>query len=211
DVLQNFSKISNVVEKIVSKNAFPVVIGGDHSITFPVVCGLNIFPSIDIVHFDAHLDYTHDYQGNYYTHGSPIRRCKELPYVKNISSIGVRSARRKPYEEALKDHNLIISANRFHELGPQIVAELVPKSQTLYFTFDIDVMDPSQAPGTGTPEIGGLFYGEIKECLEILIKRNNLIGFDMVEVSPMYDCSERTNQLAAKLIIDILSAKFQKK
>jgi agmatinase len=69
-------------------------------------------------------------------------------------------------------------------------------------------MDPSQAPGTGTPEIGGLFYQEVRECLTALIKKNSLIGFDLVEVAPPYDSSELTSQLGARLIIDMLAARF---
>ena len=90
DVLDNFQKLTNVVEKVVSKDSMPVVVGGDHAITFPVVRGLSAFEPLDVVHFDAHMDYSHETQGVLYTHGSPIRRCHELPFVRNISSIGIR-------------------------------------------------------------------------------------------------------------------------
>ena len=72
----------------------------------------------------------------------------------------------------------------------------------------LDVMDPSEAPGTGTPEIGGLGYQELRECLAELVARDNLVGFDMVEVAPPYDSSEITAQVAARLIIDVLAARF---
>ena len=160
------------------------------------------------MHFDAHLDYTHDVQDNLYTHASPIRRCRELDYVGHITSVGIRSARRKPYEEALRDGSLIISTQRFRQLGPKGVADLIPEGENLYITFDRDVMDPSQAPGTGTPETGGLFYEETRECIMELVRRSNLVGFDMVEVAPPYDSSELTVQVASRLIIDILSARF---
>ena len=78
----------------------------------------------------------------------------------------------------------------------------------MYISFDIDVMDPSQAPGTGTPETGGLFYQEMRDCLVTLLKERNLAGFDMVEVAPPYDSSQVTVQVAAQLIIDILAARF---
>ena len=175
-------------------------------------CGaLGRFEPLNIVHFDAHLDYSHDYQGALQTHGSPIRRCRELPFVHHITSVGIRTARRQPYEDALEHGSLIITTSRFRELGPVGVAELDPPGENLYVTFDIDVMDPSQAPGTGTPEIGGLFYQEARECLTSLVERNNLIGFDLVEVAPPYDSSEITAQLGARLIIDILAARFPSK
>ena len=83
---------------------------------------------------------------------------------------------------------------------------MIPQGENLFITFDIDVMDPSQAPGT--PETGGLFYHEARECLTALVKRSNLIGFDMVEVAPPYDNSEVTIGLAARLMVDILAARF---
>jgi agmatinase len=208
DVLRNFDKLTRAVEKVVERGAFPVVVGGDHASTFPVVRGLHKFAPLNIVHFDAHLDYTHDYQGVLYSHGSPIRRCRELPFVRHITSVGIRSARRKPYEESQQDGSLIITTNQFRQLGPVGVVEQIPQGENLYITFDIDVMDPSQAPGTGTPEIGGLLYHEVRECLSALIQKSNLIGFDLVEVAPPYDSSELTIQLGARLIIDVLAARF---
>lgn len=211
DVLNNFDKLTRSVEKVVSRGAFPVVVGGDHAITYPAVRGLSKFAPLNIVHFDAHLDYSHDYQGVLHTHGSPIRRCRELPFVNHITSVGIRSARRRPYEATQRDGSLIITTSQFRKLGPSGVVDLIPVGENLYVTFDIDVMDPSQAPGTGTPEIGGLFYQEARECLTALIARNNLIGFDLVEVAPPYDSSELTAQLGAALIIDVLAARFPSK
>ena len=208
DVLKNFDKLTKVVERVVQRGSFPVVVGGDHSSTFPVVRALGEFAPLNIVHFDAHLDYSHDYQGVMYSHGSPIRRCRELPFVNHITSVGIRTARRKPYEESQQHGSLIITTHQFRQLGPLGVAEQIPGAENLYITFDIDVMDPSQAPGTGTPEIGGLFYQEVQACLTALIQKNNLIGFDLVEVAPPYDSSELTSQLGARLIIDMLAARF---
>ena len=211
DVLGNFGKLTQSVEKVVSQGSFPVVVGGDHAITFPVVQGLSKFAPLNIVHFDAHLDYSHDYQGALHTHGSPIRRCRELPFVSHITSIGIRTARRPTYEKSQQDGSLIISTNRFRQLGPAAVVDLIPMGENLYITFDIDVMDPIQAPGTGTPEVGGLYYQEARECLALLVGKSNLVGFDLVEVAPPYDLSELTSQLGAQLIIDILAARFPSK
>ena len=208
DVLTNFDKLTRVVERVVQRGSFPVVVGGDHAITFPVVRGLEKFGPLNIVHFDAHMDYSHDYQGVLHSHGSPIRRCRELPFVNHITSVGIRTTRRKPYEESQQHGSLIVTTAQFRQLGPLGVADRIPQAQNLYITFDIDVMDPSQAPGTGTPEIGGLFYQEVRECLAALIAKSNLIGFDLVEVAPTYDSSELTSQLAAQLIIDMLTARF---
>ena len=208
EVVGNFDRITRAVEQVVARGAMPVAVGGDHAITFPVVRGLSKFAPLNIVHFDAHLDYTHDVQDALYTHASPIRRCRELGFVGHITSVGIRSARRIPYEEALRDGSLIISGTRFRELGPQAVADLIPPAENLYITFDVDVLDPTQAPGTGTPETGGLFYQESRDCLLALLERSNLVAFDIVEVAPPYDSSELTVQVAAQLVQDILATRF---
>ena len=208
NVHRNFDALTQAVEKVAERGAFPVVVGGDHAITYPVVRGLSRFAPLNIVHFDAHLDYSHDYRGELYTHGSPIRRCRELPFVRHITSVGIRTARRQPYEDSQRDGSLIITTSQFRQLGPQGVVDRIPRGENLYITLDIDVMDPSQAPGTGTPEIGGLFYQEMRDCLVALIAQSNLIAFDLVEVAPPYDSSELTSQLGAAFIIDMLAARF---
>ena len=208
EVVGNFDRITKAVEQTVERGALPAVVGGDHAITFPAVRGLSKFAPLNIVHFDAHLDYTHDVQDALYTHASPIRRCRELDFVGHITSVGIRSARRIPYEEAVRDGSLIISGTRFRELGPLAVAEMIPSAENLYVTFDVDVLDPSMAPGTGTPETGGLFYQETRDCLVALLAKSNLVAFDIVEVAPPYDNSELTVQVAARIMQDILAARF---
>ena len=208
DVVHNFERLAGVVARIAERGAFPVILGGDHAITFPAVAGLGRFAPLDIVHFDAHLDYTHDYQGTRLTHGSPIRRCHELEHVGSISSVGIRSVRRAPYEEAIAHGNTIVTTRQFREAGPEAVAESLPVGSNLYITFDVDVLDPTQAPGTGTPEVGGLYYEECRRCLTALVNRSNLVAFDVVEVAPPYDVSDLTVQVAARLIADVLAARF---
>ena len=208
EVVGNFDRITRAVQQLAARGALPAVVGGDHAITFPVVRGLSKFAPLNIVHFDAHLDYTHDVQDALYTHASPIRRCRELEFVGHITSVGIRSARRIPYEEAQQDGSLIISGRRFREIGPRGVADLIPAAENLYITFDVDVLDPSLAPGTGTPETGGLFYEETRECLLALLEKSRLVALDIVEVAPPYDNSELTVQVAARLLQDILAARF---
>ena len=208
DVVHNFERLAGVVARIAERGAMPVILGGDHAITFPVVAGLGQFAPVDIVHFDAHLDYTHDYQGTLLTHGSPIRRCQELEHVGSITSVGIRSVRRAPYEEAMAHGNTVVTSRQFREMGPEAVAESLAVGSNLYITFDVDVLDPTQAPGTGTPEVGGLYYEECRSCLTALVGRANLVAFDVVEVAPPYDVSDLTAQVATRLITDILAARF---
>ena len=147
EVVHNFERLAGVVQRIARRGAMPVILGGDHAITFPAVAGLGQFAPLDIVHFDAHLDYTHHYQGALLTHGSPIRRCHELEHVASITSVGIRSVRRQPYEEALNHGNDIITARQFRETGPEAVAESIPVGANLYITFDVDVLEPNPRPG----------------------------------------------------------------
>lgn len=203
-----FDRLTRVVGRILTAGAFPVIVGGDHAITFPAVRAFAGFDTIDIVHFDAHMDYSHDYQGVLYTHGSPIRRCAELPFVREISSIGIRVAQKKPYEEAMQRGVHLLTADQFRDLGPRRAMEQVPASDAIYLTLDIDVLDPTQAPGTGTPEPGGLTYLELREALRQLPSRGRIVGVDLVEVAPNYDWAETTTRAAARLLRDLLSVLF---
>lgn len=206
-----FDRLTRVVGRILNTGAFPVIVGGDHAITFPAVRSFSGFDSIDLVHFDAHMDYSHDYQGVLHTHGSPIRRCSELPYVREISSIGIRVAQKKTYEEAMARGVHLLTADQFRDLGPRRAMEQIPASQAIYLTLDIDVLDPTQAPGTGTPEPGGLTFVELRDALRHLPSRGRIVGVDLVEVAPNYDWAETTTRAAARLLRELLSVLFPSK
>lgn len=204
-----FDRLTRTVRRVLEKGAFPVVVGGDHAITFPSVRGFDRYESLDIVHFDAHMDFSHAYQGSvYYAHGNPIRRCSELPFVNNITSVGLRSVREEPYRDALQRGVTLVSTRGFRERGPRGVAQQVPEGGNIYVTIDIDVLDPVQAPGTGTPAVGGLFYQELSEVVRLLPTRGRIVGLDVVEVAPGYDHAENTTRVAAQLIIDLLGVLF---
>lgn len=207
----NFDKITRSVNKIVQQGAFPVVVGGDHSITFPIVRALEKFKPLDIVHFDAHQDFTHHLQGVKLFHGSPIRRVSELDFVNNITSLGIRHARKQVYADALSRGVRTITTHQMKTMGPVESARQIPKSNNIYITLDIDVLDPVHAPGTGTPVIGGLTYFELRDTLLEVCKRGRVIGLDLVELAPAYDISEITSLTAARLILDLLSYIFPPK
>jgi agmatinase len=213
DMTKNYDRMTKAVEKILSRGAFPVIVGGDHAITFPVVRAFQVKEyDLKIVHFDTHLDFTDEYRGVRFSHGNPLRRAFELPFVKHITSIGIRGALRRTqsYKEAVDTGVHIIPAEQFLTMGPQKAMATIPEADHYYVTIDIDVMDPSQAPGTGTPEPGGLNYYQLKNGLLELAnrKRGKIVGFDLVEVSPPYDWAETTSRVAARLILDFLGAIF---
>jgi agmatinase len=206
DVDGNFARVTHAVREITAKDALLVSIGGDHSISFPVARGFDRYSVLDIVQFDAHLDFTDEHQGSKYGHGSAIRRIAELPFVRHITQIGIRTAGRGLTKEALARGNRIITANKFREMGATAAIGEVRESDAIYVTIDIDVLDPTYAPGTATTALGGLSYLELREALRALARHGRVIGFDLVEVAPVYDNTGLTARAAATIILDFLSA-----
>lgn len=201
-----FANLTHDVGRILARKAFPIVLGGDHSITFPILKAYEGREKFSLVHFDAHSDYRDEVLGMRYGHGSVIRRCNELPWVNKIYSLGIRSLRTP--EGDVKDFrsrgNTLVPAWDIHEGGLERTIAAMPKNERVYITFDIDGMDPSLAPGTGTPEVGGLTYQQAHAILKAVCANNTVIGFDMVEVNPNYDVGAITSLLAAQLIIETI-------
>jgi agmatinase len=202
-------RVTAAVKRIAARKAFPVVIGGDHSITFPIVRAIDA-PSLMIVHFDAHLDTWTSSPGNV-DHSSPIRRAAALPNVKKIVQIGMRGLANdmEAVGNARKLGTQIVTTEAIRRKGLEWVIAQIPRADAIYVTLDVDVMDPSVTPGTGTYEPGGLRFEEVDEILEALPAKGRVVGFDVVEVNPLRDPSGRTGQTAARLILDFLGAIFR--
>lgn len=210
----NMKMITDGIKEILDKKVFPVIIGGDHSISFPIVQAYGDMP-MDIIHFDTHLDFFDDYMGvgMRYSHGNPIKRISELSNVGKITQIGIRGLENSKFmvDEANKRGSNIITADKIHKNGVKWTIARIPSAKNIYVTIDIDVLDPSVAPGTGTPEFGGLSYLQLVEVLRALPEKGNIIGFDIVEVNPLYDSGEITAQTAARLMLDLADAVMEKK
>jgi agmatinase len=208
DLTGTFNNIEAAARKIADRKAFPVILGGDHSITYPVVKGLDNIGEFDIIHIDAHLDWTENIGGQYYSNGSPMRNISKLPYVKSILHLGIRgigSSGRTDFEDAKNNGDLIYSAKQVRSTGVNKILAEFKTGRNVFVTFDIDAMDYSISPGTGSPMFGGFYYDEVNEMLECIAKEFNVIGFDFVEVSPPYDDPGSTTcYLAARLIADFL-------
>jgi len=204
---QTDDKITEMVGKIRSKGAFPIVLGGDHSITFAVLRAVDV--PVTVLHFDAHLDTWNGAPGNL-DHASWVNRAARLPNVKKVIQLGQRGLAND--EEAManarKARTTIITAEQIHRSGIERVLAQIPASESIYITFDVDVMDPTLAPGTGTLEPDGLNFSEIDGLLKGVTSKGRLIGMDIVEVNPMRDGSTRTEQTAIRLLIDTLGAAF---
>ena len=211
DLESNFAKITHAVRKIIARGSFPVIVGGDHSITFPAARGFDSYADLDVVHFDAHMDFSHELQGTFYNHGCPIRRCYDLPNVRNITSLGIRKATPVVYEDAISKGVKVVTTDQFKAMGPEAAVREVPAGGNAYLTVDVDVIDPVQMPGTGSPAPGGLSYFEMREALIALSKRVNIVGCDFVEVAPSYDHAQTSTMCTAKLILDLLAELFPSK
>jgi len=204
---QTNDKITEMVRKIRANGAFPIVLGGDHSLTFPVLRALDM--PVTVIHFDAHLDTWNGAPGNL-DHASWVNRAAKLAQVKKVVQIGQRGLAND--EEAManarKAHTFIITSEQIHRQGVEWALAQVTSSENIYITFDVDVMDPTLAPGTGTLEPDGLSFAEIDALLKGVTAKGRLVGMDIVEVNPMRDGSTRTEQTAIRLLIDTLGAAF---
>jgi agmatinase len=206
DYRYNSKKIKEMVESIKLSRAIPVFVGGDHSISFPIVEGLSEKKKFDVIQLDAHLDFKDNILGLKYTNSSPIKRISELSLINNITSIGIRGTRTKEedYKDSINNGNNIITSYQLQKSGVSSILKRVNYSDNAYVTIDIDVLDPSIAPGTGSPEPEGLSFTQLKQILKDIAKNTNVIGFDIVEVNPQLDFSGLTSLVAAKIIIEFL-------
>ncbi|AAK42842.1 agmatinase [Saccharolobus solfataricus] len=198
---------TSLYEIISSKNLVPFIAGGDHSITLPILRTLyKKFGKINIVHFDSHYDFWDSYWGKKYTHGTWLRRAIEEGLIKEAVQGGIRASTFS--KEDLRDkERLGIRSFTIRDLKynlDTVIREINSLSGPTHVSIDIDVVDPAFAPGTGTPEVGGLTSFEIIEIVRKL-RFDKLVGFDVVEVAPPYDMSEITAMLAANIIYEGMS------
>ena len=204
----NMRMIHATFKKIVENGVFPVAFGGDHTITYPIVKSFK--KPIDVIHFDTHLDFVDGTENLKFSHSNPLKRVSEMENVNNITQIGIKgfTDKKDNYDESINYGSNIITASEVIKNGTSWVIDQIPESDNLYVTIDIDVLDPSVAPGTGTPEPGGLNYIQLKELLTNLHRKGDIQGFDMVEVNPLFDLSELTSLTAARLSFDFLGSIF---
>ncbi len=195
--------IENMATEILKDGKIPFMIGGEHSVTLGSVRAVaEKYPDLHIIQFDAHTDLRDDYLGQKYSHASVIKRCWDIVGDGKIFQFGIRSGERSEWEFAKKHLNTtkFNFGNNFDELD-KAIEKL--EGKPVYFTLDLDVLDPSEFPGTGTPEAGGVTFTELHKAIE-KISKLNIVGLDMNELSPIYDQSGQSTALACKLLREIL-------
>ncbi|MEJ2167002.1 MAG: agmatinase [Desulfobacterales bacterium] len=209
---ETYTRIEAALSPLVAAGAIPVLMGGDHSVTLPELRAVaKTHGPVALIHFDAHTDTNDQYFGKPYYHGSPFRRAVEenIVVAENSIQVGLRGSvySKDAYGDSAALGFSVITMSAAREMGIYKLVETVRDrigQAKVFVTFDIDVVDPAFAPGTGTPEVGG-FTGE--EALELVrgLKGLNFVGFDVVEVLPAYDPAEITALLAANIVYEFLS------
>lgn len=213
DIDRNMDLITEAVSAILDRKAFPVLLGGDHSVSFPIVRAFEKLGPLDIVHIDAHLDFIEDVEGMKYASGSPLRRMRELGFVRRMAHLGIRDIRSRAsdYSDATGLGSTIVTREEIRDEGPAAILKRMPAMGNVYVTIDIDGLDPSIAPGTGSPTVDGLLYHEVRKLLQGVAANGNVVGFDLVEVNPSVDLHGQTSLLATTLIAEFLGAIFAKR
>lgn len=208
---QAFNTIQEKVTKTLCQSQVPVLIGGDHSISYPAIKAVsNCFGSrsFGVLHFDAHSDTFGDVDGFRYHHGSMFRTLVEdkLVQEKNIIQFGIRGQVRADSVQYLySSERTTVSMQELIDNGFDIHSYISDSNIPYYISFDIDFMDPAFAPGTGTPLPGGCTSTQVFEIIDQL-KEYKILGIDLVEVAPIYDPSDITSLLAANILHDMLTA-----
>ncbi len=217
-VEDSLDAIANAVERIAAAGAVPIVLGGDHTITFPNATGLarvHGAGEVALVHFDAHADTGEDHDGKLYGHGTPMRRLVESGAVPGhrFVQIGLRGYWPPPEvvawmgDQRMRWHTMAeITERGLDAVLDDAVAAAAGDARGVFLSVDIDVVDPGMAPGTGTPEPGGLTPRQLLDAVRRLAREVRILGADVVEVSPPYDGpGEVTALLANRVVLEILN------
>ena len=197
------SDIQKRAEEILKAGKFSLLLGGEHLVTLGAVrAAAAKYPDLHIIHFDAHADLRDDYLGAKLSHACVLRRCHEIVGDGHIHQFCIRSGEREEFQFASRHTDF--HPFTFEGLG-ETVRELKEKQVPVYFTIDLDCMDPSVFPGTGTPEAGGVSFLELLKAIRT-VSQANLVGADVNELAPMLDASGVSTATACKVLRELLLA-----
>ena len=204
------AQIAKINDGIISQKLFPLVLGGEHSITPGCILPfVKKYKNLCLLHFDAHADLRESYNGNKFSHASAIKRCLDYKNV-NIISFGIRNISLKEINYVKKNNKRIkiVWAKDKDKWNLSLFIKLI-KNKKVYLTFDVDGFDSSLMPATGTPEPGGMFWDETIKIIKIASKNSEIVGADINELAPIKGFNTY-NFLVAKLAYKILAYKFIK-
>ncbi len=209
NIRQALDQLSQINKKIIADGKFPLVFGGEHSITPGSIEPLvNKFDNITLLHFDAHADLREEYQGERFSHASAIKRCLDFKNVK-VVSFGIRNLSKSEMDfyDNNRDRIKIFWAKDKKNWDFSQIDELF-KNKTVYITFDVDGFDASIMPATGTPEPGGLLWEDVLPIIKNVCKIANIVGADINELAPIKNFNSY-NFLVAKLAYKIIAYTFE--
>ena len=193
--------IEEQARKIVNDGKLPIMIGGEHLVTYGAVKAVfGKFPDLQIIHFDAHADLRDDYLGAKLSHTCVMRRCFDLVGDNKIHQFCIRSGDREEFRFA--DEHTDMHKFSFDGL-PELVSELESNKTPVYLTIDLDCLDPSVFCGTGTPEAGGVSFTELLSAI-LKVSRTNIVGADINELAPMLDSSGASTATACKVLRELI-------
>ena len=202
-------RITEAAKQLKSGVKFPVFLGGDHSVSYPILRAFSDVEDLHIVQLDAHLDFTDVRNDTRFSNSSPFRRaCEDLPNLKHITTIGLRGLRfdEEAVQSARSRGHTLIGMWDCEDL--QAVIQQLPEGKNVYLTFDVDVLDPAVLPATSSPEVDGMDYRTAMTLIRETVKRNHMVGMDVVEMTPNLDASGNSNLLIARLIMETLTEVF---
>jgi agmatinase len=208
DLAQCHADIEAAYLALAGTRAVPLSVGGDHSITGSILKGLGAAAPLGMIHIDAHCDTSGPYEGSKFHHGAPFREAVlagVLDPTRTIQ-IGIRGGAEYLWEFSYESGMTVLHAEEVAELGiPAVIerARSVVGEGPTYVTFDVDSIDPAFAPGTGTPEVGGLTPREVLQLLRGLASID-IVGGDVVEVAPQYDATSNTAHVGAQVLFELL-------
>ena len=201
DVEKDLDEISRVTKCILDDNKKTMMIGGEHLVTLGTIREyIKKYPDLHIIHFDAHTDLREEFLGRELSHATVLRKCYDLLGDGRIYQFGIRSGDSSEFKWANEGHTHL---RKFDLVGLDKCIEAL-KDKPVYITIDLDVLDPSIFPGTGTPEAGGITYKELQQAILDMKGLHNIVGADIVELSPHYDASGVSTAVACKVLREMV-------
>jgi len=200
--------ITKTISALLAQDTVPIVIGGDHGTTIPVLRAYEDIEDLCVIQIDAHLDWVNERDGIKDGFSSPMRRASEMPWISSVVQIGLRgqgSARQTEIDDAVAcKKSLLVKAEELHGQGIESVLKRIPDTRGYYLTVDADGLDPSIAPGVAYPTPGGVTYYQLFNLMRGLAAKGALLGMDFVEVVPENDLANLTSLFAARQILNFI-------
>lgn len=201
DVKKALKVIEKTTDQIIKDNKKVMMIGGEHLVSYPVIKSFaKKYDDLHVIHLDAHTDLRDEFFGMKFSHATVIRRIFDVLGKDRIYQFGIRSGDKHEFVWASEGNTHL---RKFDLEGLDLIIEKL-KDKPVYITIDLDVLDPSVFPGTGTPEAGGITYKELLWAIEQFEKLNNIVGADIVELAPQLDVSGTSNAVAGKTLRELI-------